>query len=303
MTCADTLPGKKRKRSDTLESPFTSAESTDGESKRKRSNDMNEDTVDDGRKGKISKGRKSKSEHSAFTTVDAIKSVETADPVEENEVEESVEAQPEEDPVRKLEAMDAFAQLGKQFMAFRDALIRERVSSFDAELALLDQPNCQHPEYLRLIACVDQRHQKQDKETKAYQYFKQNSIRQRTLGERAQLHSQYFQTVRDVRELALDDLGEQWYAIHRERRQGVNYQPEHNLSRYQFNDRRSDQLKQQAKYNHEVSILSGFAKYVGFPAAPDIGAVTGDALDNDLKAMRVSHDLLVLAFLDILTYL
>ena len=52
-------------------------------------------------------------------------------------------------------------------------------------------------------------------------------------------------------------------------------------------EKRSDQIRQQTAYNLEVSILSGVAKYVGFPAAPDISAARPSEIDEDLRAMKV----------------
>jgi hypothetical protein len=44
----------------------------------------------------------------------------------------------------------------------------------------------------------------------------------------------------------------------------------------------------QTAYNKEVSILSGIAKYVGFPAAPDVQGVNKSELDEDFEKMGVS---------------
>ena len=57
---------------------------------------------------------------------------------------------------------------------------------------------------------------------------------------------------------------------------------------YKLPSKKSAQIRQQAKYNQEVSVLSGVAKYVGFPAAPNISGVEGSGLEDDFKAMRVS---------------
>lgn len=54
-------------------------------------------------------------------------------------------------------------------------------------------------------------------------------------------------------------------------------------------EKRSDQIRQQAAYNLEVSILSGVAKYVGFPAAPEIKPARPSEIDADLRAMKVSE--------------
>ncbi|QIW96928.1 hypothetical protein AMS68_002446 [Peltaster fructicola] len=299
--------GKKRKRSDTLESPLSSEASIDGESPRKRAGSFKDEhsTEDNSREettevvegnavvNKTTKIRKSASRRGGRLgrrIVEARDTIETDQEVPEPEAEETIEPQLEEDPIQKSEATDAFSQLAKQFTAFRDALLGERLATVEKELALLEQPQCEHPEYVRMVACVQQRRIKQDRETRAFHHYRQIATRQKTLAERSQMHSQYFQTIREIREEALDSLGTSWYSITRERRQGVNTNPEDdNRHVYRYVDKRSDLLRQQAKYNREVSILSGIAKYVGFPAAPEISGVEGDCLENDLRAMRLAR--------------
>ena len=53
-------------------------------------------------------------------------------------------------------------------------------------------------------------------------------------------------------------------------------------------EKRSEQIRQQAAYNLEVSILSGVAKHVGFPAAPELRAARPTEIDDDFRAMKVS---------------
>lgn len=318
--------GQKRKRSDTADSSLSSAESDIGESPRKRSHEMTaddqihrEEAAEDiemaeeivehaedtprledeavrdtppivpkgprGRKGKM-KGKKQK------------------DPVEETEAEatedaaEPIEEVGEEDPVKteeqlqaKKEASGVYSDVSKIFRSFRDRLYTEQLAALTSELELLEQPDCIHPEYLRQVACVDARMQKQVREAHAFFTYKYQSIRERTLGERSQLHSQYFQNVRQIKEDVLYQLGEQWYAIQKERRQSHQLDAE-DAYLYTYDPKHSAQLKRQEKYNLEVSILSGMAQYVGFPAAPEIRSVEGEDAIQDLKAMKVSclHD-------------
>lgn len=55
-----------------------------------------------------------------------------------------------------------------------------------------------------------------------------------------------------------------------------------------FPTRRSTQITQQSSYNKEVSVLSGVAKYVGFPAAPTVNSALQAELDEDMEKMGVS---------------
>lgn len=186
----------------------------------------------------------------------------------------------------KRAAAKLFEDLAKQFTAFRDRLYSERLASMTTELEMLSRPNCAHSEYSRQMAVVDARRDKQILEAEFYYKHKLKSIRDRTLGERASCQGQYFQSVRDIREETLYALGEDWYKIQKERRQSHTADDDNYV--FKFPGDRRQQIKQQSKYNLEVSVLSGFAKHVGFPAAPELGGVPKADLDNDLKAMKVS---------------
>lgn len=48
--------------------------------------------------------------------------------------------------------------------------------------------------------------------------YKLKTLQIRTVAERSQIHSQYMQTARGVREKKLEEVGEQWYQIQRDRR-------------------------------------------------------------------------------------
>ena len=315
-----TILGQKRKRSDAEDSPLTSEESDIEQSPRKRSQgpsthplegEVAQSTepngaddaqeieepeiaeVEDveipaalptkGFKGKRGRkpGRKSKVQ-------EEVEEVETADPAAGIEGDEAVEPEPksEEELKQKGEASSSFEDLAKQFTAFRQRLVNESLASVEHELQLLNQPDCMHPEFLRQVSCIDDRRAKQIREANAFYRYRMQSVRQRTLGERAQLHSQYFQTARELRENMLYELGEDWYGIQKERRQQHQEGEERFL--YKLPSKKSAQIRQQAKYNQEVSVLSGVAKYVGFPAAPNISGVEGSGLEDDFKAMRVS---------------
>lgn len=316
--------GQKRKRSDAEDSPLTSEESDIEQSPRKRSHgptthplegeiaqstepngvdnaqeaeqDKNADVAEPedieipatvpvkGFKGKRGRkpGRKSKAQGD-------IEEAEIADPaigVAADEASAELAPKSEEELKQKGEASSSFEDLAKQFTAFRRRLVNESLASAEHELQLLNQPDCVHPEYVRQVSCIDDRRAKQVREANAFYRYRMQSVRERTLGERAQLHSQYFQTARELRENMLYELGEDWYGIQKERRQ--QHQDGEERFLYKLPSKKSAQIKQQAKYNQEVSVLSGIAKYVGFPAAPNISGVETSGLEDDFKAMRVS---------------
>lgn len=154
-----------------------------------------------------------------------------------------------------------------------------------SELASLQQADSTHEEFGRQLQAVsDRRDTKIRQEMRLHQYKKQ-ALQNSTLADRSQLLSQYLQDAREIREQFLYDLGKQWYDIQKERRATQSDE----LEQYgiPFSTKRSDQVRQQAKYNTEVSVLAGIAKHVGFPAAPDIGGTRAKELEDDLKAMKV----------------
>ncbi|KAI9872610.1 MAG: hypothetical protein M1830_001418, partial [Pleopsidium flavum] len=202
------------------------------------------------------------------------------------EAEADVAARTEEELVKKRTAMDSLGAIEKHFAAFRDKLYDERVAQLTSELALLTQSSPNHPDYLAMIQCLDQRRDEKIQHEQILLHYKLKALETKSIAERSQLHSQYFQTVRAVRERKLEEVGEQWYQIQRDRR---GWEGSGNVSdfTYKFPTRRSHQITQQTAYNLEVSILSGVAKYVGFPAAPAIDGARSSEVDEDFKSMGI----------------
>lgn len=111
------------------------------------------------------------------------------------------------------------------------------------------------------------------------------SLMRSAVSKRSQILSQYQQEVRETREKKLELLGKQWYEIQHDRRSYAGSVPDYTLK---FPTRRSQQVMNQVAYSNEVSILSGIAKYVGFPSAPTMAPATMSELEEDLEKMGVS---------------
>ncbi|KAK5117575.1 hypothetical protein LTR62_004997 [Meristemomyces frigidus] len=307
--------GKKRKRTDSDESPLTSPEPDLVESPRERTHELlsgmqrDDDEEHDDATGtkitaevvrgeergvlgntstpatlKVKKGKPRGRKPKEPVEFEAERPQEMAG-LDSVQTEEST-AKTEEDRQSRATTSAYLQGVAKQFRFMREALYNDRIAQATAELRMLEQPDCQHREYVAQVACVDARREKQMREAQAFYHYRLTSIRQRTIGERAQLHSQYFQSIRDKREEHLYKLGEHWYNIQKERREQHQEQDEKYI--YKFPAKKSVQIRQQAKYNQEISVLSGVAKYVGFPAAPEMKGAEGNALDDDLKAMKIS---------------
>lgn len=192
-----------------------------------------------------------------------------------------------EEADNRNEAVGSLHGLHATYLSMRSRMFGDRIMDAEEELAQLRQTEPSHPLYIRNLQSISERRDtKIQQEMRLLQYKKQ-ALRNLTLGNRSQLLSQYLQEAREIREDILYNLGKQWYDIQKERR-GAQAEE---LVQYtqKFPTKRSEQVRQQAKYNTEVSILSGVAKYVGFPAAPEISSVRANELEDDLKAMKIAR--------------
>jgi hypothetical protein len=163
----------------------------------------------------------------------------------------------------------------------------ERIAKINNELAQLTAPTPTHPEYLRQLQCVEQhRDQKIHYEETLFK-FKRKALFTKSTAERSQIHSTYFQRARDIREQHLENVAEHFYRNQHDRFKAENNTPHYALP---FPTRRSQQISQQHAYNKEVSVLSGTAKYVGFPAAPTLQPARPHEIEEDFEKMGVSFD-------------
>ena len=163
-------------------------------------------------------------------------------------------------------------------------LFDDRIAQLSYELQLLRQPNCMHPDYLAQLRCVDERRKERIHYENTLFRYKQKALGIRLRAEHSQLHSQYFQEVREIRDKALERCGKFLYDIQKGRRRWGASESDYT---HMYQPRRSRQLQQQAAYNLEVSILSGVAKHVGFPAAPEMKGANPSEVDEDFQNMRV----------------
>lgn len=211
---------------------------------------------------------------------------EAAEESDEAEVDDAEAAtKSEEEQARKVAAMESLLALERHFATLRDRLYDERIAAINQELAQLSEPVPSHPELLKQLEVVKRyRDEKFEIEQKLLVY-KVGALKNKSMGERSQLHSAYFQTVRDIREKHLERLSEHFYRIQRDRFKTESATPSFTIP---FPEKRSKQITQQTAYNKEVSITSGVAKYVGFPAAPEIPQAHARELEEDLQKMGVS---------------
>ncbi|KAI1141919.1 Sds3-like-domain-containing protein [Hypoxylon sp. FL0543] len=203
----------------------------------------------------------------------------------EADVDEEAEAahKNEEELERKKVAFDQLTAIEKRFATFRDRLYEERLEQLNREEAMLRSDTPTHPEYLAMMQCIDARRDERVRVANRELELKIEALERRAVARRAQIHSQYFQAVRESRETILAELGQQWYDIQHERRKQANNIPEFGL---RFPPEPMQRIRNAVAYNKEVSILSGVAKYKGMPAAPEMKGATMQELDDDFEAIN-----------------
>lgn len=158
-------------------------------------------------------------------------------------------------------------------------------------MKLLEGPlyQCKHPGLLARRVGIDARRDEKIKHEETLRQYKIEQEGVKLVAGRQQIGSQYFQSVRHLRDQRLEECNKHFHAVQRDRRRwGAD---ERNHLRM-FNPDRRQQIKDQTKYNKEVSILAGVAKYHGMPAAPGLNQPKKDLADDDFKTMgvgQVSH--------------
>ncbi|KAK3903769.1 Sds3-like-domain-containing protein [Staphylotrichum tortipilum] len=206
-----------------------------------------------------------------------------------DEVDEEAEAahRNEEELERKKAAYDELVAIEKQFYSFRERLYQERLDQLNQEEAMLTSDNPSHPEYLAMVQCLEDRRAEKIRRSSLELQFKLSVLRHRAVAERAQIMSQFYQAVRESRDTTVTELGEEWYQIQQERRRAANTIPDYGI---RFPPTRAQAVKNAVSYNKEVSVLSGFAKHVGFPAAPPISGASEEQLEADLEAIHTLRE-------------
>ncbi|KAH1271342.1 hypothetical protein KXW98_005222 [Aspergillus fumigatus] len=187
-----------------------------------------------------------------------------------------------EEESKRMSAMESLAILEKEFAALRDKIYDERISKLNRELEMLTGPNPTHPEYLRQLECVKRHRDAKIKYEHTLFQYRIQALMNKSLAERAQTHSTYFQRIRDIREKHSSAVSKHFYAIQHDRFKSEELSAQHYIP---FPTRRSQQIAHQTAYNQEVSIMAGVAKYVGFPAAPSLAPARPSELEEDMEKM------------------
>ena len=174
--------------------------------------------------------------------------------------------------------MEAFVNTGCR-------LYDVRLEALNREEAMLREDNPTHPKYLAMMQAIDARRDERLRINDRLRDYEIKTLKTSAVAKRSQILAQFQQDVRDIREKHLEQLGKQWYEIQHDRRSYAGNVPDYTLK---FPTQRSQQVMNQIAYSNEVSILSGIAKYVGFPAAPPMAMASDAELADDFAKMGVS---------------
>jgi hypothetical protein len=162
--------------------------------------------------------------------------------------------------------------------------LQEQLEQIESEMSILREPsNCVHPDYLARLVCLDERRDEKLHYENTLLKFNLKALVTRTIAERGQLLSQYHQEIRETRDRSIDNCYKELYALQKDRRRYGTEESSITL----FSTSRPEQLRAQAAYNMEVSILAGVSKHIGFPAAPEISPLSPSELQRDLEIMEV----------------
>lgn len=131
--------------------------------------------------------------------------------------------------------------------------------------------------------CLDDRLNQKLQEINTELEFRIKAHERRTVAQRAQIWSQFYQAVRESRERSLEKLNREWYDVQTARRSAHSL-PDYGLL---FPKHPAQRVRNAVAYNTEVSTLAGIAKYEGFPAGPEMKGASPAELEDDLAAMEV----------------
>ncbi|KAK6336379.1 Transcriptional regulatory protein, variant 2 [Orbilia brochopaga] len=187
----------------------------------------------------------------------------------------------------KRAAADDLATIEILFAQLRDKIVEERVAEIDKEIAMVQDGT--HPELILMSQAIETHKKEKIERANILLNFQLETAEQERIANRSAIWSQYHQDIRETREKSFSDANKLWWAIHRERRAADT-----SVSDYVYKIPKSvsTQVNHRSRYNAEVSLLSGIAKNVGFPAVPPMAAATTDEVRADLEAMGVRRRIL-----------
>jgi hypothetical protein len=162
-------------------------------------------------------------------------------------------------------------------------LYKDRLDRLEREEASLTAEVPFHPEYLNMKQCIDERLGERIRQINKEHEYTLQAHERLGVARKAVIWGHFYQAMREKREEFLDQLNKDWYETQNARRSA------HSVQDYALLFPSSEVLRTRnaVAYNTEVSILSGIAKHVGFPAAPPMRGASAAEIEEDLEAIKV----------------
>ncbi|EPS40548.1 hypothetical protein H072_5592 [Dactylellina haptotyla CBS 200.50] len=279
----DDTKDTKGKRSDL---PSTNGHLTDAEEDSVADDDESGSPVPANRspdkgKSKSTSAKSSPKKKFGETDVEEDPDEENTDAADSNQPKVEDEEADEMSKTKRAAAED-LATIEILFAQLRDKIVEERVAEIDKEIAMVQDGT--HPELVLMSQAIETHKKEKLDKANTLLGFQLETAEQERMANRAAIWAQYSQEIRETREKCFSEANKLWWAIHRERRAADT-----SVSDYVYKIPKSisTQINHRSRYNAEVSLLSGIAKHVGFPAAPTIMGATSDEVRADLEAMGV----------------
>ncbi|KAK9387796.1 Sds3-like-domain-containing protein [Lipomyces mesembrius] len=187
----------------------------------------------------------------------------------------------EERAQKRKAAVTSLTEIEVEFAKLRDRLHDDKIARLQAEIEMcLDGT---HPELATVYDELAETRDSRIKLADAHRKYRRRCIENQTRSYRTHIHQQLYKNNANLRAAMIQETTETWYKVNRERRAMDTVVPFYG---YKIPEKRSVIYRQrQAQYN-EIALLTGIAKYIGFPAAPEIKSATADEVAEDMEALR-----------------
>ncbi|TDZ53493.1 Transcriptional regulatory protein DEP1 [Colletotrichum sidae] len=203
----------------------------------------------------------------------------------EHEGDDEGDVTHDEELEKKRAAVEEWTDLEEKFVVFRERLYKDRLERLEHEEQSLQAEPPNHPEYLNMKQCLDERLEKKLHHMEKEYELSVEALERLAVARRAQIWNQFYQGVREQRSKMLESLNREWYETQNARRSAHSL-PDYGLL---FPTNPTQRTRNAVAYNSEVSFLAGLAKHEGFPAVPAMRGANISEIEDDLEAMKVSR--------------
>ncbi|KAK9454172.1 Sds3-like-domain-containing protein [Dipodascopsis uninucleata] len=187
----------------------------------------------------------------------------------------------EERTQKRKAAVLSLTEIEVEFAKLRDRLHEDKILRLQAEIDMCHDGT--HPELAGVYGQISRTRDEKVRLADCQLKYRRRCIENQTKSFREHIHQQFLRNKAEFRSKMIRETTELWYRVNKERRQIDTLVPYYG---YQITDKRSVLVRQRQAEYQEIAILSGIARYIGFPAAPEIKSATQDEIAEDLDALQ-----------------